>query len=377
MLYRWRFLGEVLRQTFSARYFSLRYFAWISVVMMILYIIVFLVRLLQALDHLIFPKFRREKLPASIYILANPRSGTTLLHRIMVADSQFTFQRLYQTIFPSIIWYKFFEWLGRFDRILGGPLARYVLKPLNRLFFGQWDGVHEVGFQQSEEDEAMWIFPWLTPAALIFFPFIRALKPHVYVDGLPRRDLDRINTHLYRILQRHMYAAGEGKILLGKNAVAATRVHRYLEVMPDMRIIHLYRHPYESITSALSMFSKKMWEMHSPQCVGATEEVKAAAEIWCESYLLLMNLRDELPPERYIEFSYTELASDPKGTVEKVYARFGLEVGPEYAAYLEAESERAQKFESQHEYDLTEYGLSKDWIYEQLKPAFERYGFER
>lgn len=377
MVYRWRVLGRALKLAFTKRYCRPRFLLWLMVIFSLKYSVVLLVRLLQAADYLFFPGFRRQTIQAPVYILANPRSGTTYLHRILAADSQFTFQRLYQTVFPSILWYKLFALWGVIDRRMGRLAERFLLAPINRLFFGQWDGVHVVGFHQSEEDEAMWIFPWLTPSMLVFFPFIEQLRDQYYVDQLPRREQLRINRYLQRTLQRHLYVMGPNKTLLGKNAVAAHRIQRYLEVMPDMRIIHLYRHPYESIASALSMFSKKMWEIHSPQCAGASPEVKAAAELWCEHYLLQMNLRDHLPPERYIEFAYTEVAADPKGAVEKIYARFGLAISPEYRQVLEAEAARAGKFESQHDYDLAEFGISREWIYERLKPAFERYGFAR
>ncbi|RMF17310.1 MAG: sulfotransferase, partial [Candidatus Dadabacteria bacterium] len=299
------------------------------------------------------------------------------LHRLMAEDSQFTYLKMYQTVLPSVLWYKIFDVLGWLDRLVGGWLFRLTVTPLNKLFFSQWEGVHDTGFQQSEEDEALWIYPWLTPAVLIFFPFIDQLMDVVDADKQPPDVRERINGYLKRSLQRHAWAVGKGRTLLAKNAVIGHRIGRYLDIMPEMRIIHLYRHPYASITSALSMFSKKMWAIHSPQCVGDTPEMRAAAELWCEQYLLLMELRDQLPPERYIEFSYDELAADPKGTVEKIYERFGLDISDEFRAVLEAEQARAGEYVSAHDYSLEEFGLDEDWLYERLKPAFERYGFER
>lgn len=377
MVYRWRVLVRALKLAFSRRYCRPRFLLWLVVIFSLKYTVMALVRLLQAADYLFFPGFRQVSIRAPVYILANPRSGTTYLHRILAADQQFTYQRLYQTVFPSVLWYKFFALWGAIDRRMGRVAERFLLAPINRLFFGQWDGIHVVGFHQSEEDEAMWILPWLTPAMLVFFPFIDQLKDQYYVDKLPRSQQLKVNRYLKRALQRHMYASGQGRTLLAKNAVAGYRIERYLEVMPDMRIIHLYRHPYESIASALSMFSKKMWEIHSPQCAGATPEVKAAAELWCEHYLLQMKLRDQVPPERYIEFAYSDVAADPKGTVEKIYACFGLSISAEFQQTLEREASRAGRFESQHDYSLEEFGISKEWIYERLKPAFERYGFSR
>ncbi len=53
------------------------------------------------LDHVFFPGFRRQPVKEPVFIVAPPRSGTTLTQKLMSLDvERFVHVKLYQTIFP-------------------------------------------------------------------------------------------------------------------------------------------------------------------------------------------------------------------------------------------------------------------------------------
>ena len=56
------------------------------------------------LDEILFPGYRKTKVEKPVFIIGNPRSGTTFLHRIMDKDKQnFTSFQVWELIFaPSI-----------------------------------------------------------------------------------------------------------------------------------------------------------------------------------------------------------------------------------------------------------------------------------
>jgi hypothetical protein len=70
----------------SRRYLTVRYAFAISLIMTWLLSFLIIVRSLQLLDLVLFPRYRRAKIEAPVFIIANPRSGTTFLHRIMCLD---------------------------------------------------------------------------------------------------------------------------------------------------------------------------------------------------------------------------------------------------------------------------------------------------
>ena len=83
---------------------------------------------------------------------------------------------------------------------------------------------------------------------------------------------------------------------------------------------------------------------------------------------------DGLPPDRFVTVRYDDLVADPKGTIEGVYARLGMDISPEYQAILEEEAARARKYTSHHSYAVDEFGLSAARIREALPEVFERFG---
>ena len=69
-----------------------------------------------------------------------------------------------------------------------------------------------------------------------------------------------------------------------------------------------------------------------------------------------------LPANQYIRVRYKDLVADPKRTIEDIYRKFGFRLSPEYARILQAESEKARSYKSNHRYSLREMGLSKQRI---------------
>ena len=81
----------------------------------------------RLLDHVFFPGFRKQAVREPVFITANPRSGTTLLHRLMSLDEErFLPFKLYQTMFPSICHWRMLAAVAWIDRRTGRLLARLL-----------------------------------------------------------------------------------------------------------------------------------------------------------------------------------------------------------------------------------------------------------
>lgn len=371
--YSWTTLGRALKLTFTRRYFSLRYLAFFLLIFVLHSLFLLLAQAMRMLDPLLFPDYRKVEPKTSIYILANPRSGTTFLHRLMCLDEQFEYFKLWQNLFPSILMYKFWGGVAAVDAALGGPL-KGILRGINRLMFGGWEGIHAVGLERAEEDEALWVFSLLTPAVMLLFPFMSQLGVE-FVDHMDANLRTRLAHYFRDTLQRHLYATNPNKLFLAKNVFATGRMRVYLEATPDLKIVHLVRHPYEAIPSLLSMFTLP-WRAHSPQLVGDTPETHALVDMAIAYYRHLLELKAEMPPDRFVEIHYDELIANPEAVVHKIYATLNLTMSDTYAAALKAECERAREYRSVHAYDLAHYGLSKQAIYARCQDVFAAYGFE-
>ncbi len=369
-------LLRLLRATFSPRRFRARHAAWVVGLGVVFAWFVLLGASLRLLDRLLFPRYREVEIRRPIFILANPRSGTTFLHRLLSLDPQFSSIALYHTLVPSVTFFRLVDALAALDRAVGRPLARLVAF-VDRRAFGGWEGIHTVGLGRAEEDEMLWLYSLLSPASLLLFPFFDELRGALRVDELPAEHRARLASAYRDALQRRMSVAPPGTTLLAKNAIAQGRIHTCVQALPDLRVVHLVRNPYEATASLLSMFTLP-WSAHSPHLLGATPEVRQMAkELGFDYYRALMNLKKDLPPEQIIEVRYDELVKDTPAVVERIYRHFGLELSDAYRATLAREFEKSRKYESKHAYRLEDFGLTKDEVYANLADVFEHYGFAR
>ncbi len=334
------------------------------------------IALTTALDHLFFPGFRKQKVEAPLFIVGNPRSGTTFFHYLLCLDEQrFRHQTLWQTIFSTVLFDKFLRAFSYVDRALFRVFSRGLTR-FEKWVFRGWDGIHQMGFQRAEECEATWCMACFTPSIYLLCPWISELEKVKYLDQLPDKRRELLMRYYHRILKRQIYIDKGRRTFLGKNVFHTGRMRSLLREMPDMRFVHLVRHPYDALPSLLSMFTKP-WRAHSPDIAKDSDENRAMAEMGVGYYHYMEEVKAEIPPEQIVTLTYDELMAQPKQCIERVYAHFGMEMSDEFTARIDKQTRAAKSYKSRHGYSIDEYGISDQWVYDRLQPIFETYGFER
>jgi hypothetical protein len=329
----------------------------------------------RGLDRVFYPGYRHQTLKAPIFIIGNPRSGTTFTHRLIANDEAFTHFKLVDTIFPAVCFYRIFDALAKIDQRLGAPVGRQIGRVSDKGFEG-WQYVHKTGPQEAESDEMLFVYTMLSPLLCLLFPYFNDLPYACMVDKLPRRERDKIMRYYVDCLKRHIYATGPHKILLEKVALIAGRLGSILEVLPDMRLVHLVRHPYQSIPSLISMFAIP-WATLAPRALENRQAYRQLAEMIFDYYRYLYKIKQQLPPQQLLELRYEDLVANPQKAVERIYAHFDLPLGQRHREFLQQASRRAKSYKSRHSYTLEQFGLSREKVYDELKEVFEAYGFER
>lgn len=368
-----RTLGSALKATMSRRHFHPVHAGFVIVLMTLFFMLRTLVQVVRWLDWLIYPKFRQVQIKAPVYIVGNPRSGTTYLHRLMALDEQFTSTKLYQTIFPAIAFYKAFNGLQRLDGYLGHLLRRW-LHWLDRTGFKGWQGIHKTQLGQAEEDEQLFMYAALSPVMFLLFPFPEALASASFVDQLPHSVRQRLMGYYYDCLQRHLYAEGTDKTLLTKNTTMAGRLQSTRELLPDLRVIHLVRHTYDAIPSFLSM-NRAAWNRFVPQTRQNHRASRAIARVYCNYFRRYWMFKKSLPADQAITVRYEDLIDDPQGTIEQIYKALGLTMTDTYAQTLAQTVAETKRYRSSHQYSLEDFGLSRQDIYDEMSDMFEACGF--
>ncbi len=329
-----------------------------------------------ALDDVLYPEWRSQPTDRPVFIYANPRSGTTFLHRLMSLDSErFATISIYQMIVASVSYHRFWRRVGELDARTFG-LGRRLLDAVNARWFQTWkDGIHEMGFDKPEEDEGTWVYCLHSVTFILVCPFLTKLPSLVWFDQLPAPVRHRFMDYYEEVMKRLLHAEGGQKQFLNKNVHFAPRVHSVYERFPDGIYIYLIRHPYEALPSFLSMWHAK-WATHSPDIGVDHPESNALAEMAIAYLRYGLASREVIPDENFMLLRYDDLVAHPQATVEAIYEKFGMEVSDAFRAHLVKATSRQRHHESSHEYSLEQYGLTKRWVYERLEDVFEEFGFD-
>ena len=371
-----KLFGKALYLSLFTCRFSLRRWAYIGFFTALYWVMWLLVALGRALDHLLFPGFRQQPIIRPVFIVAPPRSGTTLTQKLMsLDDERFVHVKLYQTIFPSVLYQRCFDGVAWLDRHTGQVLSRLV-GWMEKTFFGGWDDMHKLRLNQPEEDDGFFVYSFVTEAIYLLFPHVDELWEAGFPDALPAEHRRKLMRYYRSCLQRHLYANGPDKTLLSKATQSSGAVESLREAFPDARFITIIRHPYQSVASHVSVFYP-VWHAHSPDIAKDSPVSKAYARLALRWYQHLFEFGLKMDPARYYCMDYRDLTRDPREALETLYRHFGWELSDTFRARLTAATAQQRTFRSAHHYTLEEFGLSKEWIQEELGPLLDHYSLAR
>lgn len=371
---RYRILGKIIRETY-------RQFNWKIWLLSVLFIALFFLGQLLHLffrmcDELFYRGYKKTPVKEPVFIIANPRSGTTYLHRLMSMDEErFTYTRFLYTFQMTVSFVRFtafFRWLD--ERT--GNLIRKTIDRLDKKVWGGWNEVHEMGFDKAEEDEQVFAQALLSPGIFIPFPYLHQIHDNKFLDRQPEEVRNGVMSFYESSIRRFVFATGKNKTYLAKNVMSTGRFKSLMERFPDARIIYIVRHPYQALPSFVSMCSA-MYSWHSPEMPNNHPAKKAWAELGIDFYKYSREMKTHIPQNQFVELKYDELIRNPKEVVLKIYRHFGWQASEKFLARLTDENARNERFKSKHDYSLEQFGLNKQHIYAELGPSMDAIGFDR
>ncbi len=334
------------------------------------------------MDEILFRGYRETVIEEPIYIVGNPRSGTTFLQRLLARDQEtFISMRTWEMLLaPSITMRKILWALSALDSRLGRPLARF----LGMLEEGwQEDNVvHRIALRAPEEDEYLLIHIFSTLKIWLYVAMLDEAEPYTYFDDqMPEGEKERIMGFYQRCLQRHLYAhdgSGAmgpiGRRYLAKNPHFSPMIDTLYSHFPRVKVIYLARNPLDMIPSYISLKENEWQLLGDPKEAYASRTyILDMAHHW---YNYPLQRLDRAPQNSAIVVNFNDLVSDARGVVTEIYERFGLELSPAFDEILRQATERARNHESDHEYSLQEMGLTQERLVNDYKQVFERFDFE-
>jgi omega-hydroxy-beta-dihydromenaquinone-9 sulfotransferase len=356
--------------------FSIRRFLFTIVFLFLHALGVIFLSIGRILDEIFFPGYRKTNLSKPVFIISNPRCGTTFLHRLLCLDSErYTYSLLYHTIFPCVTYIKLIQGIAFLDSKIGGPLEK-LFKWLDDVLFSGWKDIHPMGFAESEEDEALFTLIAFTPALILLTPWANKLNYLNFLDKIDAKTKQKIKQFYISSLKRIVYATNPNATLLMKNVFSTGRLNFILDCFPNAKIIYPVRHPYNAVPSVISMFTGP-WNVHSPEIKDDSEECRAFANIAIGYYAYLYDQKDKIKKENLLILMYDDIVKKPKETALKIYEYFGFEISDNFMQALNGYTSESRKYKSKHSYSLAQYGIEKNDIYEPLKELMDEFGFDK
>ena len=118
--------------------------------------LVFLLQFFWLLDEIFMPSWRHTRIRGPIFIIGHQRSGTTVLHRLLISNESVTGLTLQEMILPAGTIQYLIGRIASWDRRHGNRISRLFDSIENRAF-SQLDSLHRMRLNEIEEDEfVMW-----------------------------------------------------------------------------------------------------------------------------------------------------------------------------------------------------------------------------
>ena len=326
------------------------------------------------LDEIFFPNYRKQAVKSPVFIIGNPRSGTTFTHRLIEKDKDtFTAVSSWELLFcPSITQRKIIWTIRDFLRLLKVPFTKTLDEINENISINK--RAHKIKLNGSEEDEHFLMHIWASPTLYPVYPIPEPTLDYFLFDqNLPHEERLRIMGFYKKMVQRHLFAHGGDKILLSKNPSFSGKITTLQEIFPDARFVTLVRNPFDCMPSMMDYMASGWKLFGNPLEPYPYKE--AFFEVMNHYYLYPAEYFQD-KEEECLFVKYDELISQPDEVVFDLYEWLDLPLSDQYAQVLERETQQQKTFRSKHKYDLVEMGLSEEQIFTEFKEVFEYYEFE-
>jgi omega-hydroxy-beta-dihydromenaquinone-9 sulfotransferase len=245
---------------------------------------------------------------APLFIVGHWRTGTTLLHELLILDPRHTFPNNYQCMAPHH--FLLTEWII--------PRLGWFLAPSRR----PMDNM-EFGWDKPQEDEfALCLLGQPSPYTTIAFPNHAPQDQDAFdLEQMPPRAVAGWKRAFLHYLRSLMFK-NPGRLIL-KSPTHSCRIPTLLQLFPDARFVHIVRDPYVIFPSTVNLW-KALYKKHGfqrPTFAGLEEYI-----FWTFRHLYerLEQAKKLVAPERFHEMRYEDLIRDPEGQMHLLYERLQL-----------------------------------------------------
>lgn len=305
--------------------------------------------LLWYLDEWLYPEYRRREI-TPVFIIGQPRCGSTFLHRTLAKDSDTFFAvRHLEWRYPFIILQKAFHALG-LDKRLGD--VNYWPQTASGALAAR---MHANTLADWEEDGIFFEEIFLHH----FFIFLRFPDPALLTyltdfPQLPRAVQDRMLDIHHRVIQKVQYLRGpEARFYLSKEVTSHNKIPALMQKHPHSRFIVLTRKSEDFMSSlhALMRTSTEVKTGVDPSLIPGWKEA-FVQHMTADCLRLTQLCEHEIPAHRQFRISFPQLMRDTPRVVGRLYKNLGFQLSRQFADSLNEEAHNQQTRDRGYSYDI-------------------------
>lgn len=300
------------------------------------------------LDEILYPDYRRRDIQP-VFIIGQPRCGTTFLHRTLASDDYSFFA------IRHIEWRYPFISLQKLIKVFGLDMALRNVNYWPKTEAGQLAAkMHPNTLADWEEEGIFFEEKFLHH----FFIFLRFPYPELlpYVDSfpeLPDQVQQKMLSVYQKVLQKVQYLRGQQpRIYLSKEVTSHKRIPALLKLFPSARFVVIVRPAQDFMASLLALVRMSTISKTGVD-PGLSEEWRAAfMRRMRDDSLRLVNICMEvIPAGKLVRVSANDFTTNPDAAVHSIYRALGLTVCDEFAVYLSQVKKHQKTRERGYDYD--------------------------
>jgi hypothetical protein len=306
--------------------------------------------------------FRRKLADAElhgppVFIVGHWRSGTTLLHELMVRDERLSSPSTFQCFAP---WHFLVsEWFFR-------RFASWLLpgkRPMDNMAAG-WD-------RPQEDEFALMNLGQPSPYRRIAFPNESAVDlEYLDFEGVSEREKQNWMAALRSFLLK--VSIGTGRPLIIKSPTHTGRVGWLAREFPEAKFIHITRDPRALFPSTCRLW-RGLDEVQAMQNPKHDQNEDYVVECLRRMYQAFHEQRESIDSTRMIDIRFEDLTANPVETLRMIYETLRLSdfesVEPTIREWAESEHKTYQR--NQHQLPPDKEAM----ILDAWQDYFERYGY--
>jgi len=313
-------------------------------------------RLKMERDRQLYPNIARQEIREPVFIVGLPRSGTSLLHRLLSADPEHRCPLMWEVRAPSpptrahekrriqraTQSCNFFNWLV--------PTFRYA---------------HAIGAEVPQECVSLMTPTFLSDQfdAMYYVPSYRA--------WFFRQDLRPAYEYHRRFLQQLQFRQAAHRWIL-KAPTHMFAMPALLSVYPDALFVQTHRTPVDSMASVSSLVT--ILRSAFSDAVDSVTVSREAIHYWSETMKKFLPERDRLPNNRICDVQYDQIRREPIRAVRQIYEYFGWSLSREAERRMRLlVAGQAKRQSANHRYDLSQFGSSAGAVFGVFETYCQRF----